>query len=162
AYLARTAGAKLALVGRSGLRAEQGDRVEQVRALGGEVLVLRADVADAAQMRGVLAEIDARFGALHGVIYAAGNLDPSLFVPLDQMDRARCESHFHAKVHGLSVLEAVLETRPLDFCVLCSSIASVLGGLGYFAYTAANSFIDAFTHRHNQTSPVRWTSVNWD
>jgi NAD(P)-dependent dehydrogenase (short-subunit alcohol dehydrogenase family) len=39
---------------------------------GAEVLVLAADVACEADMQRVMGEIDARFGALHGVLHAAG------------------------------------------------------------------------------------------
>src|SRR5205823_9537677 len=50
----------------------------------------------------------------------------------------------------------------LDFCVVWSSVSSVLGGLTFGAYTAANRFIDAFVHAHNARSPQHWTAVNWD
>jgi acyl carrier protein len=43
-----------------------------------------------------------------------------------------------------------------------SSLASVLGGLGFFASAAADNFMDAFAARHNQKSLVPWISVNWD
>ena len=46
--------------------------MQQLEALGAEVLVLAADVAAEAQMRAVVAHTLDRFGALHGVIHAAG------------------------------------------------------------------------------------------
>src|SRR6185436_577238 len=84
-------GAKLVLLGRSGLPPRQEweealrsspdapaglwRRIERVMALeerGAEVLVLAADVADEASLRGALAEVRQRFGAVHGVVHAAG------------------------------------------------------------------------------------------
>src|SRR6185437_13561847 len=62
----------------------------------------------------------------------------------------------------LYTLERVLEGQQLDFCLLFSSIASVLGGLGFVAYAAANNFVDAFTEQHNRLSATPWVSVNWD
>jgi aryl carrier-like protein len=50
----------------------------------------------------------------------------------------------------------------LDFCVLFSSIAAILGGLGYAAYAAANLYMDAYAARRNRGSRVPWLSVNWD
>jgi acyl carrier protein len=50
----------------------------------------------------------------------------------------------------------------LDFCLLCSSLASILGGLGFIAYSAANVFMDAFVNQHRRTRHQRWTSVDWD
>jgi acyl carrier protein len=60
------------------------------------------------------------------------------------------------------VLEKVLRGRPLDFCLLFSSNAAVLGGLGFTAYAAGNLFLDAFAAEHNRRSPVPWVSANWD
>src|SRR5262249_32039286 len=69
---------------------------------------------------------------------------------------------FKAKGHGLYVLEEVLEEIELDFCILFSSLASVLGGLGFTAYAAANTFMDAFAHKHNRTGRTPWVSEDWD
>ena len=161
-YLAQTVAARLILVGRSTPTPEAETKIAALRAAGADVLVHRADVADHAQMAAMFAAIDARFGALHGVIHAAGNLDPFGFAPLRDMSPARCEIHFGAKVHGLHVLEELLGSRPLDFCLIASSLSSVLGGLGDLGYAAANCYLDSYTHHHNRTSSVRWTSVNWE
>jgi acyl carrier protein len=60
------------------------------------------------------------------------------------------------------VLEAVLDGKELDFCLLLSSLASVLGGLGQAAYASANIYMDLFARNHNRSSSVPWLSVNWD
>jgi acyl carrier protein len=62
----------------------------------------------------------------------------------------------------LFVLEQVLEGKDLDFCLLMSSLVSVLGGIGQAAYASANLFMDAFARQHNRHSSVPWVSVNWD
>jgi aryl carrier-like protein len=49
-----------------------------------------------------------------------------------------------------------------DFCFLTSSLSSVLGGLGFSAYSAANVFMDSLAYAQNQTQSVPWLSVNWD
>ncbi|UFP97056.1 SDR family oxidoreductase [Gloeobacter morelensis MG652769] len=179
-YLARQAQARLVLTGRTGLPereswerwlADHGEhdatsrKIRQVQNLeqaGAEVLVLQADVADTGQMQKVLEQIDAQYGALHGVVHAAGILAEGAFRAVQEIDIAECERHFRAKVHGLCVLDELLRGRELDFRVLLSSLASVLGGLGYVAYTAANCFMDAFAHRSCRTDALPWLSVNWD
>ncbi len=60
------------------------------------------------------------------------------------------------------VLEKVLKNQKIDFCLLMSSLSSVLGGLGFIAYSAVNNFMDAFVHQYNQSSSIAWTSINWD
>jgi len=69
-----------------------------------------------------------------------------------------CVLQFQPKVHGTIVLENVLRDKELDFCLLLSSLSSILGGLGFVAYSAANIFMDAFA----KTNSVPWMSVNWD
>ena len=73
---------------------------------------LRADVADEAQLRAVLAEADARFGALHGVIHAAGARGRRRGGAAQRAwTRPTCAPHFRPKVHGTHALERAL-ARP--------------------------------------------------
>ncbi|WP_437835307.1 amino acid adenylation domain-containing protein [Sorangium sp. So ce1153] len=180
-HLAQAANARLALVARTAfpdrsrwdsLIAERGASdptslriraLREIEALGGEVLVLEADVADERAMRAALEAVDARFGALHGVVHAAGTRgDGTFMVPLDQADRAACEAQFRPKVLGTYVLDALLRDRDLDFCVLLSSTSAILGGLGLGPYAAANRFMDAFVQMRGRAHRGRWLSMNWD
>ncbi len=179
-YLAQTVQARLVLVGRTGLpessawsdwlaHHDADDQVSRriaclqaLEAAGAEMLVLQADVADEAQMQAVIQQTTERFGALHGVIHAAGISTEAAFRAIQEIGRAECEWHFGPKVYGSYVLERVLEGQRLDFCVVFSSLSAVLGGLGFVAYTAANIFLDAFVARHNQGATVPWISVDWD
>lgn len=78
-----------------------------------------------------------------------------------ELSGVECEWQFQSKVYGLYVLEDILRGRELDFCILTSSAASIIGGVGLLAYTSANIFMDAFAYYHNQTEPVPWLSLNW-
>ena len=177
--LARVCHARLVLTGRTPLPereawddwvAENGEddpasrkiaRVRELEEAGAEVLVLAADVADRGQMAEAVRRASEHFGALHGVIHLAGELKDWM-LPLEETDAELCRAQFLPKVYGLYVLEEVLEGLELDFCVLFSSLAAVLGGLGLAAYSSANTFIDAFARRHNREHDVPWLSVAWD
>jgi NAD(P)-dependent dehydrogenase (short-subunit alcohol dehydrogenase family)/acyl carrier protein len=179
-YLATTYRARLVLVGRSRLptrecwndwmRSHQADdpasvritAIERIERLGGEVLFMNASVADAAAIRRVIEETYQHFGALHGVIHAAGIVGDDGYLEIKDSHPDRCEGHFQTKAHGLLALEELLDGKELDFCLLMSSLTSVLGGIGQAAYASANIYMDAFARRHNRTSPVPWLSVNWD
>jgi len=179
-HFAKVANAKLVLTGRSRLPARNeweswlathGEddvvsqklrKVQALEKLGSEVLAPVADAADLEQMQAVIGQTYERFGALHGVIHAAGIMDENAFQMISALNAADCERHFQPKINGLHILEKVLAGKELDFCMLLSSLSSVLGGIGYTAYAAANIFMDAFTHRHNQIQSSRWISVNWD
>jgi acyl transferase domain-containing protein len=179
AYLAHTVKARLVLTGRSPLPpveewdqwlATHGEadptsvrivRVRRLEKLGAEVMVVRADAGDLGQMQAAFVQAEARFGEIHGVIHGAGIVGGETFRPLASLGRRECEEQFHPKMKGVAVLDQVLEGRRLDFCMLTSSLSSVLGGFGYGAYAAANLYMDAFVHaRRDRTTP--WISVNWD
>ncbi len=137
--------------------------VRRLEALGAEVVVEEADVADPAQLRAVVARTEARFGALHGVVHTAGlTTGAAVFNLLPTATAAQAEALFRPKARGAAVLAEVLGDRPLDFCVLISSNASVLGGLGLAAYAAANAYLDLLAAEQRRRGRGRWTSTNWD
>lgn len=179
-YLAESVQARLVLLARSALPAREDwhewlshhpaneptsqtiQQLLELEQLGSQVLVLSANVSSRQQMQAALEQTLAHFGDLHGVIHAAGISQEAAFRPVQESGRELCEWHFEPKVSGTYVLEEVLAGRRYDFCLLCSSLAAILGGLGFVGYTAANSFLDAYVLWHNQHSEVAWCSVNWD
>ena len=179
-HLAWAVRAKLVLVGRSSFPAKQDwykwlrthpakdptsiriRRLQEIEMLGADLLILNAEVADRSAMQEAVDSACAHFGGIHGVIHAAGNVNADGFFGIDEADQDRCERQFRSKAHGVMVLEQVLRGKTLDFVVLCSSISSILAGLGYLAYSAANAFMDAFSHKCNQSGSIPWTSINWD
>jgi acyl transferase domain-containing protein/acyl carrier protein len=176
-YLARAAQARLVLLGRSALpeRAAWADwlathapsdavaakirQVQQLEEAGAEVLIVGADVADRDQMRAAIAQAQARFGAIHGVIHAAGVPGGGI---IQLKTPALAEAIFAPKVRGTSVLDAVLRDAQLDFFVLCSSLSAVTGGYGQVDYCAANCFLDAFAAAHHTRNGTLFVSINWD
>src|SRR5262249_34964377 len=88
--------------------------------------------------------------------------DPSFVTVFTEVGQRESQVQFAPKIHGLYVMEKVLQGQALDFCVLISSNSAVLGGLGFVAYSAANSFLDAFVGRQNQRGSIPWLSANWD
>jgi phthiocerol/phenolphthiocerol synthesis type-I polyketide synthase E len=178
--LARGVQARLVLVGRS-LMPERAhwdtwlathdagepivQRIRQVRALealGSEVRVISADVADRDQLRAAVEETLAHFGALHGVVFCVGTVNASLSRSLADLTPEDVRVLFQGRVRGLYALEEVLRGRPLDFCLLASSLAAVHGRGASAAYAAAMNFMDAFALRQTQRSPVPWVSVDWE
>ncbi|MEM7584769.1 MAG: SDR family NAD(P)-dependent oxidoreductase [Acidobacteriota bacterium] len=138
------------------------EAVERLRAAGAEVLPLAADVADPQRMNAVVREVLERFGALDGVLHTAGVLEDDGFPAVQHTGPQQCALHFRSKLEGTQVLAEALAGRELDFCMLFSSLSTVLGGLGYSAYVAANAFQDAFAESWSRHTGVPWISVDWD
>ncbi len=137
-------------------------KLRAIEQLGAEVEVASLDVADLPAMRGLLTRIETRFGTLHGVVHAAGTVGGRVFRSIAETGQEQADLQFRAKVRGVYVLEEVLRDRSLDFCLLMSSLSSVLGGLGFAAYAGANLFMDAFAELQQQKGVGSWISVNWD
>jgi acyl transferase domain-containing protein/acyl carrier protein len=174
--LAKDVRARLVLVGRNALPPEQeweqwlashGEddatsvrirKTLELRQLGAEVLVVAADVYDLESMRAALAEAEARFGSVHGVIHAAGVAGGGL---ARLKTNEEVERVFAPKVRGTLQLDRLFAGRPLDFFLLCSSVASVTGALGQIDYSAANAFLDAFAHFRTRRDATFTASINF-
>jgi NAD(P)-dependent dehydrogenase (short-subunit alcohol dehydrogenase family)/acyl carrier protein len=185
-HLAERWGARLVLSSRSPLPArdtwdewlgsqpEDDARSVKIRFLldleeaGTEVLTLQADVSDTAAMAEVMGRTLERFGELNGVFHlaAALGLEDGIQRPVAEAGVEASREQFAAKIHGAYVLADCLrqaEIRSnLDFCLLFSSISTVLGGLGFTIYSACNHFLDAFAQRQSQGGGPPWLAVDWD
>jgi len=181
-HLAKTVKARLILTGRSAFPERQDwsnwlashdeqdntssqiRQVQKLEELGAEVLIARADVSDLAQMTEVLKQAEAQFGQINGVIHAAGAgaiWGQSINV-IENISKAECQAQFTAKVYGTVVLAKIFQDKNIDFCMLTSSLSSILGGLGFVAYSAVNNFMDIFVQQHMQKTQAYWISVDWD
>jgi acyl transferase domain-containing protein/acyl carrier protein len=179
-YLARTFQAKLILIGRSAFpepqlwqawlagHDPQDDTSRKIRAVqaleaaGAEVLVQSADMAIPQQLRAVFQQTQERFGRIDGVIHTAGISGRQAIKLIPDIDVHQANVHFQAKIQGVYTLETILKDMPVDFCLLFSSNASILGGIGCAAYAAANIFMDNFANDRNQQTGSQWISANWD
>ena len=147
----------LVLVGRHGPSREAQAALETMEKAGARVTVAQADVSDGRQLAAVLAEIDERHSPLRGIVHAAGVLNDGI---LAQMDPNRFESVMGPKVDGAWHLHALTAGRPLDFFVLFSSAAGVLGSPGQGNYSAASAFLDALAH-HRREAGLPALSIDW-
>lgn len=158
-HLAKTFSARLILVGRT---APQEAKISRIRALegsGAQVMVAAADVADREQMAKVVKAAQGRFGAIQGVVHAAG-VPAGGIIELKTPEAAA--AILASKVQGTMVLDDLFGDARLDFMVLCSSLSAVLGGAGQVDYTAANAFLDAFAQARTRSERGFTASIAWD
>jgi acyl carrier protein len=137
-------------------------RLMEAEQLGAAVDVKRADVSNKEEIKRVIEEIYEQYGCLNGVIHAAGAAGEKVFCLIQDQSNEESESQMRAKVYGAYLLEEVLKGKELDFRLLFSSNASILGGIGLTSYSAANVFMDALATSRSKSVGERWISVNWD
>jgi acyl transferase domain-containing protein/acyl carrier protein len=170
--MARHFAARIALVGRTplppesewdGCNLESVRAVRELRALGAEVIPICGDSANAVQMRAAVDQVVRDFGRLDGVIHAAAEMDLHAFQPALATDTGNAERHFRNKAKSALVLRDIFSEQPIPFCMLVSSLSSVLGGLTFSAYAGANAVLDCLAEQQNRGgTSTRWISVNWD
>ena len=147
----------LILMGRSCPSGAAKEVIASLEESGAEVVIAKADVADFQQVKQTVARCKEMTPPLRGVIHAAGILDDGILL---QQSVERFRKVMAPKVAGAWNLHVTTKEEPLDFFVLFSSAAALLGSPGQGNYSAANSFLDSLAHyRRNLGLPAM--SINW-
>lgn len=140
------------------------DRIQQIAQIEegrGKVFTYEADITQQDQLSSAIEEIEADLGKISGVINVAGVMnDQAMGLVISQNAHAHFKTQFDVKVQGTINLYHALKGKNLDFCVLNSSLTSVMGP--FAAYSAGNNFMDAFVHLINQEDDQPWLTINWD
>jgi NAD(P)-dependent dehydrogenase (short-subunit alcohol dehydrogenase family) len=155
-WLVEQGARNLALVGRRAPTLATQAMLDQL-AERARVEVMAADVAQAADIADVLDRIARTMPPLRGVFHAAGLLDGGSAATLT-LEKLR--TVMGPKVHGTRNLHRLTTDLPLDFFVLFSSVAAVIGSPGQANYAAANAFLDAVAHDRRRAG-LPALSVNW-
>ncbi|PRP97907.1 Phthiocerol synthesis polyketide synthase type I PpsC [Enhygromyxa salina] len=156
-WMADQGAGHLVLLGRRGVtRDEQREAIAAIEAAGTRVSVAPVDVADRPALAKIIAELPAEL-PLRGIVHAAGLLDDAMLVHQDVESFERVMAPKVAGAWNLHLLSAELE---LDFFVLYSSAASLLGSPGQANYVAANAFLDALAH-HRLGRGLPALSLGW-
>lgn len=159
-YLLDRHGCRLLLLGRASVEAAAGPAVHDTDE---RVLVKRIDVSDTQQVRAAVAEAEATLGPIRGLFHlAADTRHVSIQRPILDLTAADLRTQWLPKVGGLEALWDALADRPLDFAVVFSSNAAILGGLGRGAYGAANAAANAVVVAKQRTASFPWTAICWD
>jgi NAD(P)-dependent dehydrogenase (short-subunit alcohol dehydrogenase family)/acyl carrier protein len=133
-------------------------RLRELQSAGSRVLVIDADVSDAARMKTAVRLAKAKFGRIHGVVHAAGIAGGGL---MQLRSTSEIMDVLAPKVEGTVVLANLFRSAGLDFFAAFSSLSSITGALGLVDYCAANSFLDAYAQacRHDGLNLV---TINWN
>ncbi|WP_044208184.1 type I polyketide synthase [Pectobacterium odoriferum] len=124
--------------------------------------LLQADVSDEEAITRLVSQAVGRHGRIDGIFYLAGITGEASLRSIIETDDNYISQHLTAKKEGIAIFDRALAEQDYDFCLVVSSLAPILGGLGFYAYAAASAWLDAFVTLRNRTSKRRWTLVNWD
>ena len=156
-WLAQQGARHLLLTGRRGLDTPGArEAVAELQALGARVTVAAVDVTDRAALKTLLEAVPQDV-PLRGVVHAAGVLDDGV---LAEQTTERFAKVLLPKVAGAWNLHELVAGYDLEFFVLFSSIAGLLGAAGQGNYAAANAFLDALA-AHRRASHLPGQSLAW-
>ncbi|MFI0449066.1 SDR family NAD(P)-dependent oxidoreductase [Actinomadura sp. 6N118] len=156
--LAERGAGRIVLSGRSGPNADAEKVIAKLREGGVDVGVVLGDIA-APGIAERLVQVAQEGGKkLHGIVHGAGAIDDRLIVDLGREDLHRV---WTAKVEGARLLsQATWDLDELDWFVMHSSAAALLGSPGQAAYAAANAAIDALV-AYRRACGRPGTTINW-
>jgi acyl transferase domain-containing protein/pimeloyl-ACP methyl ester carboxylesterase/short-subunit dehydrogenase/aryl carrier-like protein len=147
----------LVLVNRSQATEQALSKVSELENKGAEVKIVSADVSDPQQVANLVTGITGRMPPLRGVFHCAGVLEDGSITKLSWQ---RFEAVLAPKVKGAWTLHLQTIDKALDFFVLFSSAASLVGPPGLAGYASANSFLDAIAH-YRRGLGLAALSINW-
>ena len=152
-WLSEQGAKNLILVGRSKPNADARQAVDWLKQQGVIVDVVQADITDSAAVKNIFQNQT----QIRGIIHAAGILDDGL---LQKQTWQRLERVIAPKLLGAWNLHEHTQDRELDFFVLFSSIASLIGSPGQSNYSVANTGLDAIA-RYRRAQGLPALSINW-
>jgi acyl carrier protein len=127
-----------------------------------------ADICDVEQMRNVVAHSEERWNEpLAGIFHLAGEgqLEQHWKIAEDHFvlheTTETFEWMFRPKIHGTRALFELLKDRPEVAIVCFSSVNSLFGGATFSAYSAANSFLDAYVSGQQRFFHPESYCYNW-
>lgn len=129
----------LALVGRSGkTNAELAATLQRWERIGARARVFAVDLSNAEEARKLFGTIKSEMPPLRGIVHAATRYESAT---LANANEANLQASLGAKSTGAWNLHSCSDGEDLDFFVLYSSIAGVLGNAGQAGYAAANAYL---------------------
>ena len=156
-WLAKRGAGKVVLCGRSAPTEHASRVLAEVRAAGTAIEIISGDIAEPEVATLLVNAATADQRPLRGVLHTAAVLDDGA---LTRLDEAQLDRVWRPKVDGAWRLHEATEGIELDWFVLFSSIASMLGSPGQANYAAANDWLDSFA-QWRRAQDLAALSVSW-
>ncbi len=156
-FLSEKGAKHIALVSRTGMKAETNAVIEQMNLNQTKVLVLQADYALAHVVHDSIEVLENSMPKVKTIIHAAAVLEDGLFqdTNLEKIDKI-----LKSKINIAKNIYEKYKNNKDTKIIFFSSAASVLGTMAQAVYSGANLFLDNFAQYINQNNGQA-ISVNW-
>ncbi|MEA5550941.1 type I polyketide synthase [Anabaena cylindrica UHCC 0172] len=151
-------GAKyLVLTTRRGATEETAEKIQLLEQKGVKVFVVKSDISQPKSVAEVLQKIYETLPPLQGIIHSAGVLNDGV---IPNQNWEQFSQVLAPKLLGAWNLHNQTLDLSLDFFVLFSSAASLIGSYAQSNYAAGNAFLDALA-LYRQSQGLPGLSINW-
>ena len=156
-WLAQQGARQLVLLGRRQPGVDIQNRIMALENGGTQITCINIDIAKQDELEQLWTTTLAQLPPLAGVIHAAGIIDDGVIV---HQSAERFHQVAQAKVQGSWNLHQLTLDLELDFFIMYSSAAAVLGSPGQANYATANAFMDGLA-AYRQAIGLSALSINW-
>ncbi len=156
-WLVEQGARNLVLLGRNGPASEAMHAIEAMQHSGARVWTMKIDISLETDANQLFMTIREKMPPLGGVVHLAAVLEDRML--LDQ-SKESFERVFAPKALGAWNLHQHCKGLALDFFVLYSSAAGLIGSPGQSNYSAANTFLDALAHERVRLG-LPASSIQW-
>lgn len=148
----------LVLTGRRG--ADTPDKqqfVAELESRGVQVLAMACDASDRGQVRATLKRAAESLPPIAGIVHSAAAI---LDQPIPEIDLATLSTVMRNKALGAWILHEETRELPLEYFIMYSSAANLVGNSRQSIYSAANGYLNGLAH-YRKTLGLPATSINW-
>jgi NADPH:quinone reductase-like Zn-dependent oxidoreductase/acyl carrier protein len=156
-WLATRGARHIVLMGRRQPTTTAGATLQRLEQCGAKVTIVSGDVSNDDDVVRALKHIRDSLPPLRGVIHSAAVLDDAIIL---NHESKHFRNVFGAKIDGSWSLHVHTADLDLEFFILFSAGASLLGNRGQANYVAANSFLDSLAHFRRQRG-LPAMAINW-
>ncbi|HEX6564545.1 MAG TPA: SDR family NAD(P)-dependent oxidoreductase, partial [Chthoniobacterales bacterium] len=158
AWLIKRGACNVVLNGRSAPDRQALATIAELRQQGAQIELFHADVARESETNDLFNFIEGALPPLQGIFHLAGVAKDA---PLANQTWPQFAEVLAPKVQGAWNLHRASLGCPLDWFVLFSSVACLLGNPGQGNYAAANACLDGLACYRRQTLGLPGLSINW-
>lgn len=162
-HLAQYKGINIVLTGRSALEESKETFVRNLCKNGVNVEYKRVDISNMLSVLDLINEVKVKYGKINGIVHSAGVICDTL---ISNKRLTEIKKVIAPKINGIINLDYATKNENLDFVMMCSSVASVLGNIGQSDYAYANRFMDGYADYRNKLvneskRSGETISINW-
>lgn len=137
------------------------EKIKVLKQYTNNVIYQECDISNYDALLKIVKCTEEKFNKIDGIIHAAGVTDRNTFKIIENINEKIVKDQFIPKMNGLINLYRIFNSKEIDFVWITSSLSSIIGGLTYTPYAAANGFMDSFVNSKKNEIP-NWYCINLD